>query len=1451
MPSTFIRSVSEFVTMSAFERPPWKRGFVEDGTGICRTGRLLASWWFTFVGLLFFAASATAGTPVSGAIAVNTRWTVADSPYLLSGDVVVQNGAVLTLDPGVTIYMGANAGLTVQAGGIQALGTAANPIRVLSDKTRLGQTAALGDWKQWVFNPGTVNTRLDHVLFEHGSGLAVKGSAPVLNYLTLSNHQGAAITVDLAASPTGVGNQASGNAVNGIAVPAGDIIGSVKWGLRGIPYVVASGVVSVGASPTVVSITPNTIQQGETATIDITGSRLNGLADVRFDNTKLTAQLLPGATGAQASFSVMADGSATIGATAMRLQVDAGEIRMADAFTVLQPQPTLTGLNPSTLYQGQGTVDVVANGRNFTSQAAVLVNGAAVTTQFQSATQLSASINAPAAAGNLPVRVRTPDPLNAGQYLTSNELALSVVPAQLVLNPATVSVAKGFAKTFTLTLPYPAPTGGLTFNLVSSVPTVATVPATLTVPEGQTSASFQLSATDVGSTVVTASKSGFIGGQSLITVVPPPTLTLTPAQLTLGVGRTAELTIQSSVPAGASGLTITLSSSNSAVATVPASATISVGASSVTVPVTTVAIGTATIQAQATEFAAGTAAVTVRPVSLNLPSGALVAPSLSRSIPITLSDPAPAGGLVVTLASSNSAAVTVPASITVPEGQTSANFTLAGVAVGTATVSATATGYQSASLPVTVEAVTIGIGNPPVSLISIPADISQTYAITLSKPAPVGGVVINLTIADPTKATVSPSSITILEGQTSGGTVLVTVTGVAKGTTTLSASAEGLSPANVNVTVTKPALVFSKSTVTVGKGLKNYSSEVYVYRQADGSNYSPNQALTVYLSSSDSSKASVPATVTIPAGSYFKYFQVTGVDFTNGTPVTIDATATGYSAPATKLATSVVAPVLNLNGLAGTRSVGSARDDFRVYVTVPGAVNPNSQTAAADLPIDLAIVNDSPAGLVDGFYSASTGGVPITQVLLSKDSTYSNYAYIGTPTEAGSYQVQASAADAVTALSGAQTVSPPELQFSRASVIVGKGLKNYASEVYVSRAVNGNPFNGAAPLTVYLTSSDPSKVSVPTSVTIQANSSSGYFQVTGVDFTNGTPVTIDATATGYSAPATKLATSVVAPVLNLNGLAGTRSVGSARDDFRVYVTVPGAVNPNSQTAAADLPIDLAIVNDSPAGLVDGFYSASTGGVPITQVLLSKDSTYSNYAYIGTPTEAGSYQVQASAADAVTALSGAQTVSPPELRFSRPSVTVGKGLKNYVSEIYVYRAVSGNQFNGATDVTVNLACSSTAVCNVVPASVTIPAGSYYAYFQVIGVDLGNTTVTASATGYNPPVQDLPVSVVTPQLNFSGPSSTTTVDGQSNFRVYPTVSGASYSSNQTAISPITVNLTSSAPGVATVPSTVTIQVGNTYSDYAALTGVAPGTTTLTASSPGMNSVTSGTITINPNP
>ena len=76
-----------------------------------------------------------AQTLVSGGIFANTTWTLANSPYVLTGPIVVFPGNTLTLEPGVVVkvqFKGFNTGLMSYIelrGAMQANGTAAAPIK--------------------------------------------------------------------------------------------------------------------------------------------------------------------------------------------------------------------------------------------------------------------------------------------------------------------------------------------------------------------------------------------------------------------------------------------------------------------------------------------------------------------------------------------------------------------------------------------------------------------------------------------------------------------------------------------------------------------------------------------------------------------------------------------------------------------------------------------------------------------------------------------------------------------------------------------------------------------------------------------------------------------------------------------------------------------------------------------------------------------------------------------------------------------------------------------------------------------------------------------------------------------------------------------------------------------------------------------------------------------------
>ncbi len=572
---------------------------------VCKAckGRLLQNFlrWAAALSLFVWLAPSTfAQTFVTGAITGNTTWRAADGPFVVSVNVNIQNNAVLTVEAGTRIYMAAGTTVTVDAGTINAKGSAVAPIRVQSDKVRTGQLPAPGDWGQWVFNAGSSATALEYVTIEHGKGLSVAASAPTLNHLTINDHQGAAITIDLAASPTGVGNQASGNTINGIAVPAGDIAGSVSWGLRGIPYIVGAGTVNVGAAPVIATVEPKQIQQGDTIVLTVTGTRLAGLSAVTFNTPSVTAQVLSGGSDTQATLSVSAQNSASIAPVNLRALADAGEINLEGAMAVMQAQPAITILSPDTLYVGQGATTLTVNGRNFAGNAVVLIDGSPVATQFVRASQLTASVPEQTVPGNLPVNVRMPNPSQAGQFLLSNSSILQVIASgQLVLSPANLSTLKGFTKTLTLTLPYTAPAGGLVVGLNSSAPQVASVPSTVTVPQGQQIATFVLTALSAGNATMVATMPGFTSGGMAVTVTNAPGYKISPSLIAVppnGVARV--FAIEATEPI-AHPITFTVSTTDPSVALVEnTSLTFPAGQTRVVATIKGVAAGSTLLQLQ-------------------------------------------------------------------------------------------------------------------------------------------------------------------------------------------------------------------------------------------------------------------------------------------------------------------------------------------------------------------------------------------------------------------------------------------------------------------------------------------------------------------------------------------------------------------------------------------------------------------------------------------------------------------------------------------------------------------------------------------------------------------------------------------------------------------------------------------------------------------------------------
>ena len=231
------------------------------------------------------------------------------------------------------------------------------------------------------------------------------------------------------------------------------------------------------------------------------------------------------------------------------------------------------------------------------------------------------------------------------------------------------------------------------------------------------------------------------GGQPALTSV-------TFQQATVAGGATAVATITISAPAGNNGFDVSLSLSSNAAQLGSASITIGSGQSSGTVAITTTPTATlqlATLTASARNDTR-TANLTIAPPSVSNLSASpgSVNSGQQATGTVTINGQAPSGGMQVSL-SSNNAALTVPASVTVPQGQTSATFS-----VGTATVTAQTSATITAATGTTARTTAVTVLPAATTLTSVTLPFNplsgefKARAWSISAPAPAGGALIHV-----------------------------------------------------------------------------------------------------------------------------------------------------------------------------------------------------------------------------------------------------------------------------------------------------------------------------------------------------------------------------------------------------------------------------------------------------------------------------------------------------------------------------------------------------------------------------------------------------------------------------------------------------------------------------------------------------------------------------------
>jgi thermitase len=248
---------------------------------------------------------------------------------------------------------------------------------------------------------------------------------------------------------------------------------------------------------------------------------------------------------------------------------------------------------------------------------------------------------------------------------------------------------------------------------------------------------------------------------------------------------------------------------------------------------------------------------------------------------VTLDTVAPAGGQPVTL-STGTALASVPAGITIPAGQTAGTFTVttAGVAARTTiAVTAQAGGKSVAANLVLVPAVPAGITYNPTQ---VRGGLAVTATLRLNGAAPAGGLTVS--VASQNTAVLTPDSptVTVLEGQSEVTFSVTTYPVTVKTLGVIKATANGTSIL-IGLNVFPPAPRWIKFDVNPVYGGRAVTATLTLASPA------PAGGWTLTLKSQNTALATVPASVTVPAGQMTVDFPVQTYSVSAATMAVIEA----------------------------------------------------------------------------------------------------------------------------------------------------------------------------------------------------------------------------------------------------------------------------------------------------------------------------------------------------------------------------------------------------------------------------------------------------------------------------------------------------------------------------------------------------------------------------------
>ncbi|MEO5813721.1 MAG: Ig-like domain-containing protein [Gemmatimonadaceae bacterium] len=992
----------------------------------------------------------------------------------------------------------------------------------------------------------------------------------------------------------------------------------------------------------------------------------------------------------------------------------------------------------------------------------------------------------------------------------------------------------------------------ITFTWNSTNASVALIDSTTPVKARATAAAN-------GVTSIQASAQGVTGAATLNVAQVLSSIDLGPLTVTIGVTGSTPMLARGKDANGRyiAGGTFTYASSAPAVATVTASTGV----------VTGVANGQASITAASGTITSNPASVFVNgsgPAIISFGRDTLgIGRGTSTAFPILLSKPS-TSAVIVNLAVADTFAFWTSASVTVPAGQTSVNATLTGRNAGTTKVYAVDGGSTLYAGDTAVLAVQANLRMTTSSYSLVANDQIVTQAL-LSDPSPAGGTYVTFTYGTAGKALVSPDPAFIPAGQLAADVV---IRGLAQGNTTITPSASGVTGTQAFVNIGAATLFFQQFATRLGEG--QYDPNSYV--RSPNTLFSP---LAVTLTSQDTTiLRATPPTVTIPAGGSTATFTMNAVG--RGTSKIL-GTAPGWTPDTmtvvvtTPMVTICCNTTLNTTSAAQSFSVTST-DSLRTQhprtsslvarvsssdttvikvidtlVTInagasqrqgqviPGGLGGTAYvkvTASGHTPDSVRYTVVGPA-LTLSFTSLRLGagqeegasgnyyvqipnatGNPLVITLTSSDSSIAASAQTVTIPANGSVQyltLRGKNPGVATIVATAQgyspdtatiTVTTPHLLISGGNSV--SQFSTSSTTVYAADSVNSIHYR-TSPLTVTMISTDTTILSVDSVLTMAAGQQRVTPTIRGLS--PGT-VKIIATAPGH-VPDT--ATWTVLPAkLTLSWSNFFIGAHQRRPALDQYVQTPA-------TRGVVVPVTFTQKHPNLVGM-----SSSTVNIPANSNIV-----YFSFAGLAT----GRDTIIASAPGYLPDTAFV-TVTTPILRQQSLPTTATTTSPPTTMTVYVADSLSQIHLAGDT-VVVRAVSSDTSVIQLTQPYYSVLKGSNLTNPVVIYVGVGTANITFSDTmGFYRPVTTNNVTVTGPSLQLVSQTGTYALgmrqqSTQNEYLVYRPNSSPT---------PLTVNLLSTDPNVATVPASVTIPANATQVAFRVVAHDTLGTIQLQATASG---------------